>query len=52
MAVQIQNLYTGAYHGLLDESANAVLLRPVAPFQTDPLKHIARSTSLPDHSRR
>jgi hypothetical protein len=44
MAVQIQNLYTGAYHGLRDESANALLLRPVVPFQTGSLNHIARAT--------
>jgi hypothetical protein len=44
MAVQIQNLYTGRYHVLGDDSGNTLLLRPVVPFQTGDLKHIARAT--------
>jgi len=44
MAVQIQNVYAGAYHGLRDGSGNTLLPRPVVPFQTGDLKHIARAT--------
>ncbi len=44
MAVQIQNLYSGTYHRLDDASGNTLLLRPVIPFETGDLKHIARAT--------
>ena len=44
MSVQIQNLYSGAYHNLNDESGNTILLRSAMPFTTGPLKHIARVT--------
>ena len=44
MAVQIQNIYSGNYYNLHDESGNTVLLRPVVPFTTGALSHIARAT--------
>lgn len=44
MNVQIQNLYSGAYHKLDDESANTIQLRSAVPFETGSLKHIARAT--------
>ena len=44
MNIQIQNVYTGDYHNLDDESGNAILLRSAVPFQTGSLKHIARAT--------
>ena len=44
MAVQFQNVYAGAYHNLADEAGNTVLLRPVIPFKTGDLSHIARAT--------
>ena len=44
MAVQIQNIYSGNYYHLHDASGNTVLLRPVVPFTTGALSHIARAT--------
>lgn len=44
MSVQIQNLYSGEYHNLEDESGNSILLRSVIPLTTGSLKHIARAT--------
>lgn len=44
MNVQIQNIYTGDYHNLDDESGNTILLRSAVPFRTGPLNHIARGT--------
>ncbi len=44
MAVQIQNNYSGAFHLLDDEDSNTVILRPVVPFKTGSLHHIARAT--------
>ncbi|MFZ0613034.1 MAG: hypothetical protein WAM73_12405 [Desulfobacterales bacterium] len=44
MNIQIQNVYTGDYHNLDDESGNAILLRSAVPFETGPLSHIARAT--------
>ncbi|MCK5517298.1 MAG: hypothetical protein KAI39_10520 [Desulfobulbaceae bacterium] len=44
MSIQIQNIYSGEYHKLSDESVNTILLRSAIPFQTGNLKHIARAT--------
>ncbi len=44
MSVQIQNLYSGEYYNLKDESGNTILLRSAVPFTTGSLKHIARGT--------
>ena len=44
MSVQIQDIYSGNYHNLNDESGNTLLLRSAIPFQTGPLNHIARAT--------
>ena len=44
MNVQVQNVYTGAYHRLRNESGNALLLRSAVPFATGSLRHIARAT--------
>ncbi len=33
MNIQIQNVYTGNYHNLEDESGNTILLRSAVPFQ-------------------
>jgi len=44
MSVQIQNLYSGEYHNLSDESGNTILLRSAVPFTTGSLNHIARAT--------
>ena len=44
MAVQLQNIYAGAYHNLHDETGNSLVLRPVIPFTTGSLNHIARAT--------
>jgi len=44
MAVQIQNIYVGDYHNLSGETGNSVVLRPVVPFTTGSLNHIARAT--------
>ena len=44
MSVQIQDLYSGKYHNLNDESGNAILLRVAVPFKTGSLDHIARVT--------
>jgi len=44
MSVQIQNLFSGDYHNLENESGNSILLRSAIPFQTGSLKHIARVT--------
>jgi hypothetical protein len=44
MSVQIQNLYSGDYHKLDNETGNTILLRSAVPFTTGSLKHIARGT--------
>jgi hypothetical protein len=44
MSVQVQNLYSGDYHNLDDESSNTVQLRSAIPFQAFGLDHIARVT--------
>ncbi len=44
MSVQLQNIYSGDYHNLEDESGNALLLRSAVPFSTGSLDHIARLT--------
>ena len=44
MSVQLQNIYSGDYHNLEDESGNALLLRSAVPFSTGSLGHIARLT--------
>jgi hypothetical protein len=44
MAVQIQNIYVGDYRKLTGEDGNSVVLRPVVPFKTGDLNHIARAT--------
>jgi hypothetical protein len=44
MAVQVQNLYSGNYYNLHNRSGNTVLLRPVVPYTTGALSHIARAT--------
>ena len=44
MSVQVQNVYTGDYHKLDDQSGNTVLLRSAVPFKTGSLSHIARAT--------
>ncbi len=44
MSVQVQNLYSGDYHQLSDESSNTVQLRSAIPFQAFGLNHIARVT--------
>ena len=46
MAVQIQNLYSGDYYNLNDESSNSLLLRSAIPFQAFGVNNIAR-VSLP-----
>jgi hypothetical protein len=44
MSVQVQDLYSGDYHQLDDESSNTVLLRSAIPFQAFGLDNIARMT--------
>jgi hypothetical protein len=44
MALQVQNIYSGSYHGLDDESGNLVQLRAALPFEAFGLNHIARAT--------
>lgn len=44
MAVQVQNVYSGSYHLLDDESGNLVQLRAALPFEAFGLNHIARIT--------
>ena len=44
MNVQLQNLYSGKYHNLDDESGNTFQIRSAVPFQTGSLKHIVRVT--------
>jgi hypothetical protein len=44
MSVQVQNLYSGDYHNLNDESSNTVQLRSAIPFQAFSLNNIARVT--------
>ena len=44
MAIQLQNIYAGNYHNLPGETGNTVLLRPVLPFATGNINHIARAT--------
>ena len=44
MSLQIADWYTASFHHLDDEDANSVVLRPVVPFKTGPLKHIFRAT--------
>jgi hypothetical protein len=33
MNIQVQDVYTGDYHNLNDESGNAILLRSAVPFK-------------------
>lgn len=40
MSLQVSDWYTAGFHGLDDEDANAVVLRPVIPFKTGKLDHI------------
>lgn len=44
MNVQLQNLYTGNYHNLDNETGNTFQLRSAVPFKTGNLKHLARAT--------
>jgi hypothetical protein len=44
MAIQLQNIYTGNYYNLPDQAGNTLLLRPVVPFKTGNINHIARAT--------
>jgi hypothetical protein len=44
MSVQLADWYTARFHGLDDEDANSVVLRPVIPFKTGSLSHIFRAT--------
>jgi hypothetical protein len=44
MSVQIQDLYSGDYHNLADESSNTLQLRSAIPFQAFGLDNIARVT--------
>ena len=44
MNVQLQNLYSGDYYNLDDESGNTFQIRSAVPFTTGNLKHIARVT--------
>ena len=44
MSLQIQDIYTGSFHNLDNESGNTVLLRSAVPFRTGSLNHIARAT--------
>lgn len=44
MSVQIQDIYTGGYHRLDDESGNTVLLRVGVPFKAGGLNNIMRAT--------
>lgn len=44
MNVQLQNLYSGEYHNLEDESGNIFQVRSAIPFTTGEFNHIARAT--------
>lgn len=44
MNIQLQNLYSGDYYNLDDESGNIFQIRSAVPFTTGSLKHIARVT--------
>jgi len=44
MSVQIQDIYSGDYHTLNDESSNTLQLRTAIPFQAFGLNNIARVT--------
>lgn len=44
MSVQVQNLYSGDYYNLNNESSNTVLLRSAIPFQAFGISNIARAT--------
>ena len=44
MSLQVADWYTASFHKLDDEDANTVVLRPVVPFATGPLRHIFRAT--------
>lgn len=44
MAIQLQNVYAGTYHNASGATGNTVLFRPVIPFKTGDLNHIARAT--------
>ncbi len=44
MSVQVQNIYSGAYHRLDDQSGNTILLRSAIPFTAGGLDNIARFT--------
>ena len=44
MALQVADWYTAAYHAPTSGSGNALVLRPVIPFQTGSLPNIFRAT--------
>jgi hypothetical protein len=44
MSLQLADWYTANFHNLDDADANTVVLRPVVPFATGPLRHIFRIT--------
>ena len=44
MSIQLQNLYTGDYHQLSNETGNTISLRTSIPHDFGGLKHIARAT--------
>lgn len=44
MNVQLQNLYSGDYYNLDDQSGNTFQIRSAIPFKTGRFKHIARVT--------
>lgn len=44
MNVQIEEIYTGAFHGLDNEDGNSIRLRTAVPFSTGKFDHIARLT--------
>lgn len=45
LSIQLQNQYVSEYHGLADETGDALLFRAAVPFRTGRLKHIARVTA-------
>lgn len=42
--LQLQNLYSGAYHNQQDKSGNSILLRLLAPFRIGSREHLARAS--------
>jgi hypothetical protein len=44
LSVQVQNLYSGDYHNLNNESSNSVQLRSAIPFRAFGIDNIARAT--------